>query len=670
MALPAPNLDDRRFQDLVDEAKSRVQQHCPEWTDHNVSDPGVTLIETFAAMVEQLLYRLNRVPDLHYLRFLELIGVRLFPPTAARCDVTFWLSAARETPVVVAAGSQVASERTDTEDPVVFTVERALSIVPASLTYLATSIAPPVAATSSVQSVTGVSLADAGTPPVERLDELLGGAAVECFGSAPRPGDALLFGLSDAVPGCAVLLRIECEVRGVGVDPRDPPLIWEARDGSGWMRCEVEQDSTGGLNQAGDVIVHVPETHAATVIARQRAGWLRCRVTEPEPGQPFYQYSPIMHAVTASTIGGTVGAVHADVVRDEVIGMSDGVPGQRFPLARRPVVADATGLVIEVSGDDGWERWQEVGSFAESGPADNHVVLDRVDGEVLFGPAIRQPTGEFRYYGAVPAKGATIRVPGYRTGGGLRGNVARGVLRVRRDPVPFVSSVVNRRPATGGVDGESVRDASVRGPLLLRTRDRAVTAEDYEQLAREAAPEAARVRCVPADGAAEGARVLVVPSVPGGGELRFADLDVHPGVRRRIERYLDERRCLGARISVEPPFYQGVTVVAELRARPHVARELLRSRAVDALYAYFSPVSGGPDGQGWPFGRAVVSGEVFAVLQRLHGVDAVADIRLFGSNPTDPASRDRGEPVQRIDLPSNALVFSVAHQVRVIMGDR
>ena len=45
MALPAPNLDDRRFQQLVDDAKRLVQRNCPEWTDHNVSDPGVTLVE-------------------------------------------------------------------------------------------------------------------------------------------------------------------------------------------------------------------------------------------------------------------------------------------------------------------------------------------------------------------------------------------------------------------------------------------------------------------------------------------------------------------------------------------------------------------------------------------------------------------------------------------------
>src|ERR1700736_5353642 len=116
MPLPVPNLDDRRFQQLVDDAKRLVQQRCPEWTDHNVSDPGVTLIETFAFMVDQLLYRLNRVPERNYLRFLELIGVRLFPPTAATVEVTFWLSAPQPTTINVAAGVEVSTLRSNDEE--------------------------------------------------------------------------------------------------------------------------------------------------------------------------------------------------------------------------------------------------------------------------------------------------------------------------------------------------------------------------------------------------------------------------------------------------------------------------------------------------------------------------------------------------------------------------
>src|ERR1700712_408070 len=121
MALPAPALDDRRFQDLVDDAKRLVQQRCPEWTDHNVSDPGVPLIELFAWMTEQVIYRVNRVPDRLHTTFLDLLGVTTFPATAARVPQTFWLSAPQPATVVVPGGTQVATPRPPSGDPVVFT---------------------------------------------------------------------------------------------------------------------------------------------------------------------------------------------------------------------------------------------------------------------------------------------------------------------------------------------------------------------------------------------------------------------------------------------------------------------------------------------------------------------------------------------------------------------
>src|SRR5438034_4499670 len=107
MALPVPNLDDRRFQDLVDDAKRLVQQRCPEWTDHNVSDPGVTLIETWAQMAEQVIYRLNRVPDRLYVKFLDLMGVRLYLAVPARAEITFWLSAPPNEILRVPGGTRV-----------------------------------------------------------------------------------------------------------------------------------------------------------------------------------------------------------------------------------------------------------------------------------------------------------------------------------------------------------------------------------------------------------------------------------------------------------------------------------------------------------------------------------------------------------------------------------
>ena len=92
MSLPTVELDDHTFQQIVDEAKRRIGRRCPEWTDHNVSDPGVTLIELFAWMTELTLYRLNQVPEKNYRKFLELIGVTLESPAPALTDLRFRLS--------------------------------------------------------------------------------------------------------------------------------------------------------------------------------------------------------------------------------------------------------------------------------------------------------------------------------------------------------------------------------------------------------------------------------------------------------------------------------------------------------------------------------------------------------------------------------------------------
>lgn len=654
MALPAPDLDDRRFQDLVDEARRLVQERCAAWTDHNVSDPGITLIEAFAFMVEQLLYRLNRVTDLHYLRYLDLIGVRLFPPTPARCDLTFRLSAARPQPVTVPKGTHVAGQEPYTangeppvDKPVVFTTVEDLVIVPCSLAHLYTGAAR--------------------SAPVYRGAQLAEGTGVGCFSDSPRQGDAVYFGLSTAVPRCTVLLRLDCEIAGPGVDPRDPPLEWQYWKASAgeWAACEVGPDTTGGLTADGDVEVHVPGDHGLSVVGEHQAGWLRCRVVESRQGQPKYTATPRITAVTARTIGGSVPAYHCDIVTDEILGTAEGVPGQRLAVLRPPIVSTGEKLVVRVLARGGPQEWTEVDTFAYSGPGDRHVMVDRVAGEIVFGPAVRQEDGSLRRYGDVPEKGALIKVPRYLTGGGQGGNVARHVLTVQREPVPFVTSVINRKAALGGVDAESVANAAARGPLQLRIRDRAVTAEDYEQLARGVAPEVARIRCVPVQGPddrpSEGVRVLIVPHVPYD-EMLFENLRPTEETLRKIVAELDARRCLGARVLVEPPYYQGVTVVAELRARAGATREAVRARAKSALYAYLNPITGGQYGTGWAFGHPVQSGEVHAVLQRVDGVELVDDILLFEA---DPVTGQRGEPVQRIALESDALVFSYGHQIKV-----
>src|ERR1700694_5626463 len=365
MALPVPNLDDRRFQDLVDDAKRLVQQKCPEWTDHNVSDPGVTLIETFAWMTDQVLYRLNRVPERNYVKFLELIGVRLFPPTAARAAITFWLAGPQPATGHIRPGTQVATLRTDTDEAVAFTTVGELLIVPTSLSYLASTLAGE----SEVR---------------DHTEALLAKTSFFCFSTVPKPDDILMVGLSDAAPSCAVTLRFRCDVEGVGVDPENPPLVWAAWDRYGWAAaaCEVDRDGTGGLNRDVDVVLHLPKSHTVSVIQQQRAGWLRARVVKPEVDQPTYSASPTIKGLSAFTNGGTSEAVNAELVEHELLGVSEGVPGQRFSLKRRPVVPGGSGTVLEVSDIDGWQEWKQVQDFVESKPDDHHFVLDAVSGEV------------------------------------------------------------------------------------------------------------------------------------------------------------------------------------------------------------------------------------------------------------------------------------------------
>jgi predicted phage baseplate assembly protein len=654
MALPAPNLDDRRFQDLVDDAKRMVMRRCPEWTDHNVSDPGVTLIETFAFMTDQLLYRLNRVPDRLYVKFLELIGLRLLPPTPAAAPVTFWLSAPAVAALTVPISTSVATLRNELAEPVVFSTIEDLHLIPCLLT--------------EVRLVSGSGSGSGSGATVQDVAERWAkGEPFPAFSALPAVDDALCLGLSNPVPKCAVRVDFRGQVEGVGVDPRHPPLVWEALTDTGWVQCEVTGDETGGLNKSGPLIVHVPASHVPAVLDGTRAGWLRARVVASEVDQPAYTSAPMVHGLAAGTVGGTVDALHAEVVQNEPLGVSEGVAGQVFTVNRSPVLGGAGGAILDVSGEDGWVQWSQVEHFADNGPHDEVFMLDAAAGTVHFGPAVREPDGGIRRYGAIPPKDSAIRLRRYTIGGGAAGNVGKGAIRTLKSSIPFVAAVENRRRAQGGVDGETLEAARHRAPILLRTRSRAVTAEDYEAIAHETAPEVSRVRCLTAgeEGVDAGSvRVLVVPAAARtDGRLAFPDLVPDRAVLDRIATRLDEVRLLGARVVVEPPLYRGVTVVATAIARPRVDTAAVQRSALAALYAFLDPISGGADGAGWEFGRPVHAGDVFGVLQRVRGVEAVEDVRLYGANPV---TGERGQETSRLELPPNSLVFSFGHQVRVV----
>ena len=126
MPLPTPNLDDRNFDQLMAEARRQMKLSCPGWTDQTPGDPGIVLLELFAYLTELMLYRLNRVPEKAYIQFLNLIGVRLQPPAAARVKLRFSRARADGQPLEIPSGVRVTTGRAGggSEPPVFVTVEK------------------------------------------------------------------------------------------------------------------------------------------------------------------------------------------------------------------------------------------------------------------------------------------------------------------------------------------------------------------------------------------------------------------------------------------------------------------------------------------------------------------------------------------------------------------
>ena len=128
MTLLIPNLDDRSFDDLVAEARHRIKQNCPEWNDLSASDPGMMLLDVFAYCTDMMLYRLNKVPNMNYVRFLQLIGVKIQPPTAASVKLVFSLSRTLDKPVEIKRGTRVTTAHAGSGEPPVFVTAEAVTI--------------------------------------------------------------------------------------------------------------------------------------------------------------------------------------------------------------------------------------------------------------------------------------------------------------------------------------------------------------------------------------------------------------------------------------------------------------------------------------------------------------------------------------------------------------
>jgi hypothetical protein len=315
-------------------------------------------------------------------------------------------------------------------------------------------------------------------------------------------------------------------------------------------------------------------------------------------------------------------------------GNGTGEPEQAITLARRPAV-EHTIRLYSLEGPT-WRAWKRVDDFGSSSRADAHFRFDPVEGELIFGDGERgrTPPGGcllFAFYETTLAEAGVGQVSG------IADSPLNRVLLADPGIIGRVSLGEQVR-SVAGRPAETLTHAIGRAIESREARLRAVTAEDFEAIARET-PGTAIARavarpnlypgldCVSAPGVVT---VVVVPWLPAGRPTPSA------GLIERVAVHLESRRTIGTRVIVTWARYKGVSVRARVRSFDGADKERLAKDIGAALDAFFRPLTGGPDGTGWPLGRDVFRSEVLQVIDETAGVDHVLSLELAaeGCAPT------------------------------------
>jgi predicted phage baseplate assembly protein len=264
----------------------------------------------------------------------------------------------------------------------------------------------------------------------------------------------------------------------------------------------------------------------------------------------------------------------------------------------------------------------------------------------------------------------------YQHGGGVIGNVPRGALNVLKGSIAYVARAINRAPATGGANAQTLDDARRQAPALLRARNRAVTSDDFEYLAGRVGG-VARVKSLtpgeqpggPRDPKPGQVTLLVIPALtqPTGRIVPDA-LTLPADLRAAVFAALNDKRLIGTTLEVRAPQYIWVSVQTKLRLTerandPGIALET-RAQAEAALYQYLNPYVGGPRGEGWGFGRDLHASELSALLQRVPGVEFVEEVQVGLSSPGSSAPPTPAPA--RLTLARDAVIVSDTHRVTIL----
>jgi hypothetical protein len=665
MALVPPQLDDRTFDELYEEALSRIPRYTPEWTNYNDSDPGITLLQLFAWMTETLIYRVNQVPELNYIKFLQLIGIEPAQAQPARTELTFTLARTDVDSLVIPMGTQVGVA--GTSPPVVFETDAALVGLGAVL--------------SAVQVFDGFDFAD-------RTSANTGGQTYQPFGSLARIGAALMLGFDSPLPFTTADVDLAVSVSSTEPTPlladlAAAPLplpatvIWEFWNGSTWQAAVLERDLTRAFTQSGHIVVKGAGAAAAKAtlgVVSSALYWVRARLTASSYEQP-----PQLSSVLTNTAPATA----AQTVVNETLGGASGRPAQQLTLANPPVVALDQPLVVPARADGSttptvtilslrleiqdqpdptdpasWQVWQEVDDLYGSGPDDTHFVLDRETGAITFGDGRR---------GLIPpvlADNAMVNIVArsYRYGGGSAGNAAPGAVTSLLSSVPGVDTVTNHQAAGGGADQEALDDAKLRAPSEIKSRSRAVTVEDYEVLAQGAPGASVGRACAlplthpnfPGAQIPGVVTVIVVPDVPG------PKPTPNESTLAAVCAYLNAHRVVTTELYVAPPIYQQVQITADVVAAADADLATIRDAVIARLQTYFHPLTGGEDGTGWPFGGTIFYSSVY---RQIFAVDGV--LRVRDNDLTILIDGNTAEPCRDVPIAAGGLLDSGDHVINV-----
>jgi predicted phage baseplate assembly protein len=342
----------------------------------------------------------------------------------------------------------------------------------------------------------------------------------------------------------------------------------------------------------------------------------------------------------------------------EILGTSTGEPFQTVQLSQRPLYrrpdlrAPYGDLVVEVGSGvhPTWEVWTRVDDLPP-GPG-NVYLVNPVTGEITFGDHDPQ---SLKGHGSVPAAGSSIRARYRYVAQGAAGNVAAGqVVVLGTSPsgggLPGLTGVSNLSAAGEGTDEEPVEDTLRRAPEQLKIRDRAITAEDYEFLAREASNEVVITRCLTPKVGPDGTPWSYAAIIRAPGTVNVVVVpDQGPGVSRPaptpelladVLAYLDERRDVGAHVQVTGPRYCPIIVSTEIVVWRDEFKDPVRSQTLDRITAFLHPTQGGPGGAGWQVGQPVFSSDLFQAIMPAADLGYISSLQIKPGVPPYVGSAD------------------------------